>query len=158
MGEGQPLFDLRRTEQNKDAWTTLLCRKGDSFFSRSVPVTVGFDNGIQVASVANSVSLIRVDELWFKAFAVIAFLLFLLFLYFATESDIHRDTGPQPGKSRKTYSPCPYADGSLDLDHYYRLCFYLDGDQRFFQSDIRDSRINGYQRRYRLRFCRCGFK
>lgn len=99
------IFDLRRTEQNKDAWTTLLCRKGDSFFSRSVPVTVGFENGTQVPSAANSVTLIRVNELWFQAFAIIVFLLILLFLYLATESDILRDTGPLPKKPhRKTYS------------------------------------------------------
>jgi hypothetical protein len=98
------LFYLRRTEQNRDAWTTLLGRKGDSFFSRSVPVTVGFENGRQVPSAANSVTLIRVNEVWFQAFAVVVLLLFLLFYYLATKSDILRDTGPPPEKSRKTYS------------------------------------------------------
>ena len=100
------LFDLRRTEQNKEAWSTLLCRKGESFFTRTVPVTVAYSNGNQVPTEAKSVRLIRVNEVWFQAFSVLVLLLILFFYYLATQSDILRDTGPQPKKpsQRKTYS------------------------------------------------------
>ena len=103
-------FDLRRTDENEDAWTTILSRKSDKFFYRFVPVTIGFENGVQVTSKVN-LKLIRIKEGRFYVFLMICIVTIILFFGLAWKTDIIRDTGPQPegddakGKpNRKTFS------------------------------------------------------
>jgi len=104
------IFDLRRTNENKDAWTTILSRKGNKFFYRSVPVTVGFENGVQMTSNVN-LNLIRIKEGRFYVFVIMCIMTIVLFFGLAWKTDIIRDTGPQPGgnntkgkPNRKTFS------------------------------------------------------
>ncbi len=95
IGKDKLIFDLRRTDENIDAWTTILSRKGKKFFYRSVPVTVGFENGVQISSNVN-LKLIRIKEGRFYVFVMICIVTIILFLWLAWETDIIRDTGPQP--------------------------------------------------------------
>lgn len=104
------LFDLRRTDKNKEAWTTILSRKGGGFFYCFVPVTIGFENGAQVPSNAK-LKLIRIHENGFRVFVTICIVAIVLFVLLARKSDIIRNTGSQPeglnshGKAnRKAYS------------------------------------------------------
>lgn len=103
------LFDVRRTDENKDVWTILLSRKRDNFFYRNVPVTLGFENGVQVQSNVR-LKLTIINQTWLFIFVFIFVLALGLFWWLAIKSDIIRDTGPQPqtrtvGKSnRKPYS------------------------------------------------------
>ncbi|MEW6521374.1 MAG: hypothetical protein AB1461_18395 [Thermodesulfobacteriota bacterium] len=105
------LYDLRRSEDNKEAWTTLLSRKRGKFFSCSnVPVTLGYASGLQMPSNAR-LELVRINEKGFRIFAGVSLVTLVLFFVLARRSDIIRDTGPQPegvdryGKPcRKTYS------------------------------------------------------
>lgn len=100
------LFDLRRTDENKDAWSTILSRKGKGFFSRLVPVTVGFENGVQLASAAKF-RLVIINEFWFYTFLVLFGAAVLLFLYLVKTSDVIRDAGPQPLQRRGINSHKP---------------------------------------------------
>jgi hypothetical protein len=105
------LFDLRRTDENKEAWTTVLSRKRGEFFScGNVPVTLGYESGVQMPSNAY-LKLVRINEKGFRIFVSICLVTIALFFILARRSDIIRDTGPQPagedgyGKPyRKTYS------------------------------------------------------
>jgi hypothetical protein len=95
-------FDLRPTPENKDVWTTILSRRRERLHTRDVPVTVGFDNGVQVPSNGKSYPLTVVNEFWFKIFVGSFLAAIALFWYLAWKSDIIRDTGPQPeGTNRK---------------------------------------------------------
>lgn len=104
------LYDLQRNEENKEAWTTVLSRKRGNFFYCYVPVTLGFENGVQLPSEAK-LRFIRINPKGFRVFGSICLVTIVLFFALAWRSDIIRDTGPQPegvdgyGKPyRKTYS------------------------------------------------------
>jgi len=95
IGNDKLKFDLRRTDKNKDAWTTLLSRKGKNFFYRSVPVTLGFENETLIPSNVN-LDLIRIKKGRFYGFVFMFIVTIIIFLWLACKSDIIRDTGPQP--------------------------------------------------------------
>jgi len=95
IGNDKLKFDLRRTDENKDAWTTLLSRKGKNFFYRSVPVTLGFENETLIPSNVN-LDLIRIKKGRFYGFVFMFIVTIIIFLWLACKSDIIRDTGPQP--------------------------------------------------------------
>jgi hypothetical protein len=104
------LYDLQRNDENKEAWTTVLSRKRGNFFFCYVPVTLGFENGVQLPSAAK-LRFIRINPKGFRVFGSICLVTIVLFFVLAWRSDIIRDTGPQPegvdsyGKPyRKTYS------------------------------------------------------
>lgn len=105
------IFDLRRTDENKEAWTTVLSRKRGGFFScDNVPVTLGFANGVQLPSDAD-LKFIRINEKGFRVFVSLSLVTIALFFSLAWRSDIIRASGAQPegldgyGKPyRKTYS------------------------------------------------------
>ncbi len=104
-------FDLRRDEENKAAWTTLLGRKGDpnnpndNFCRRSVEVTVGFENERPIPTAATAVPLVRVDESWLTPFLGAGLAFLVLFIVLAVKSDILRDTGTiEDTSQRKMYS------------------------------------------------------
>ena len=107
------LFDLQRDEENKDAWTTILGRKGDktgnkigdNFCRRPVEVTVGIENELPIQTEEKQLPLVRVDESWVTPFLATGLAFLVLFLILAVKSDIIRDTGDQPGNTqRKMYS------------------------------------------------------
>ncbi len=104
-------FDLRRDEENKAAWTTLLGRKGDpnnpknNFCHRSVVVTVGIENELPIPTAATAVTLVRVNESWVTPFLGAGLAFLLLFLVLAVKSDLLRDTGTiKDSSQRKMYS------------------------------------------------------
>ena len=110
IGEDTLLYDLRRNDENKEAWTTVLSRKRGDFFFCYVPVTLGFENGAQFPSEAK-LRFIRINKKGFRVFVSSCLVTIALFFILAWRSDIIRDTGPQPegfdsyGKPcRKTYS------------------------------------------------------
>jgi hypothetical protein len=88
-------FDLKHTSDNKDAWSAVLSRKGETYFTREVPVTVGLENGGQVPSSITR-TLIVVNSAWFWTFLVVFLAVLALFLWIAHKSDVIRDSGPQP--------------------------------------------------------------
>jgi hypothetical protein len=103
------LFDLQRDEENKEAWATILGRKGDNpgddFCRRSVEVTVGIENEPPIQTEVKQLPLVRVDESWVNPFLATGLAFLILFLVLAVKSDIIRDTGDQPGNTqRKMYS------------------------------------------------------
>ncbi|MBI4793298.1 MAG: hypothetical protein HY789_11390 [Deltaproteobacteria bacterium] len=104
------LYDLQRNDENKEAWTAVLSRKRGNFFFSYVPVSLGFENGVQLPSEAK-LRFIRINPKGFRVFGSICLVTIVLFFVLAWRSDIIRDTGPQPegvdsyGKPyRKTYS------------------------------------------------------
>lgn len=102
-------FDLRRDEENKAAWTTLLGRKedkkGDNFCHRSVVVTVGIENELPIPTAATAVTLVRVNESWLTPFLGSGLAFLLLFLVLAVKSDLLRDAGTiEDSSQRKMYS------------------------------------------------------
>jgi hypothetical protein len=99
------VFDLRRDEQNKDAWTRLLGRNVNNYFdeTRSVPLTVGLENGAQAKDTTVTLVRINNDNLRYFLICIVVFL--VLFFVLAIRSDILRDSGGQPNyNGRKTYS------------------------------------------------------
>jgi LEA14-like dessication related protein len=96
-------FDLKRlpeNEENKNAWIAILSR-GPRSWTRQVPITVGFENGIQVPSTVKA-KLTVINEWWFRVFVISFLAAIALFWWLAFKSDIIRDTGPQPkGKNSK---------------------------------------------------------
>ena len=99
------VFDLRRDEKNKEAWTRLLGRNVNNCFdeTRSVPLTVGLDNGAQAKDAA--VTLVRINTKNLRLFFIFIVVFFVLFFVLAIRSDILRDSGGQPtAQGRKTYS------------------------------------------------------
>jgi hypothetical protein len=99
------LYDLRRDEDNKAAWTTLLGRKGDKFCIRNVPVTVGIENQMPWPTKAGKVQFVRVDESRLNIFLGTLLVCIVTFLILAIKSDILRDTGKLKDESlRKMFS------------------------------------------------------
>ncbi|OGP69540.1 MAG: hypothetical protein A2Y80_00945 [Deltaproteobacteria bacterium RBG_13_58_19] len=98
-------FHLKRDPKDKEAWNAVLSRKRDDFFTRKVPVTVGFENGVQVTSSVKS-TLEVINRTWFLIFVIIFGGAIFMFLGLACRSDIIRETGPQPEgiDQRKPYS------------------------------------------------------
>ena len=105
------LFDLKRNDQNKKSWDTLLSRreKGNNF-KRPVYVTVGLANGALVDNAAKA-DLTVIREGSFYVFVVTLLGAIALFWWLAMRSDIIRDPGPQPmsydkvgNADRKPYS------------------------------------------------------
>lgn len=98
-------FDLKRDPKDKEAWNALLSRNRDDFFTRMVPVTLGFENGVQVPSNVKS-TLIVINRSWFMIFVISFLIAILVFWWLAYKSDIIRETGPQPqaNNQRKPYS------------------------------------------------------
>jgi len=99
------VFDLRRDEQNKDAWTRLLGRNVNNFFdeTRTVPLTVGLENGAQAK--AADITLVRINSKNLRLFLIFIVVFLVLFFVLAIRSDILRDSGGQPTlQGRKTYS------------------------------------------------------
>lgn len=94
-------FDLKRVPDNKDAWTAVLSR-GSEFWERQVPVTVRQEN-VQVQGEAQA-TLTIIDRWWFRFFVGSFAAAIILFWWLAFQSDIIRDTGPQPVRGRKRYS------------------------------------------------------
>jgi magnesium-transporting ATPase (P-type) len=75
-----------------------------------VPITVGFENGVQVPSTVKATFTV-INQKWFWVFVISSVTAIALFWWLAYKCDIIRDTGPQPegmnekGKpNRKTYS------------------------------------------------------
>jgi hypothetical protein len=105
-------FDLKRipgNKENKDAWMAVLSRKPRNW-TRNVPITVGFENGVQVPSEIKA-NLTVINQKWFWVFVISFIAAIVLFWWLAYKSDIIRDPGPQPvgndmkGKpKRKPYS------------------------------------------------------
>ncbi|NTW54370.1 MAG: hypothetical protein HGB15_06375 [Chlorobaculum sp.] len=99
------VFDLRRDEQNKEAWTRLLGRNVNNFFDikRTVPLTVGLESGAQAKFM--DVTLVRIDANNLNYFLVFIAVFVVFFFVLAIRSDILRDSGGQPHNGgRKTYS------------------------------------------------------
>jgi hypothetical protein len=108
-GKAKLQYDLKRKDENKDAWNTVLSRRRDNLFWRTVPVTVQQD-GTPVQGSA-PVTLTVINRFWFWIFVVSFLAALALFTYMAYKSDVIRDTGAQPtglnkkGKpNRKPYS------------------------------------------------------
>jgi hypothetical protein len=104
-------FDLKRTADNAHSWTAVLSRRRghQCLFVCGVPVTVEFENGVQVPSKAWP-ALTLVDKPWFFVF-VFSFLgAIAMFWWLACKSDILRIPGGQPDgnksgrPNRKPYS------------------------------------------------------
>ena len=90
-------FDLKRIPENKentDAWTAILSR-GTKSWNRLVPVTVGFENDNQIPSMVKA-DLTVINRFWFDIYCVLILLAIILFIWLARNSDMIRDTGPQP--------------------------------------------------------------
>jgi len=103
-------FDLKRTTDNKDAWTSVLSRRRRNLFYRNVGVTVGYDKGPELPSTLTA-GLIVINETWFKIFVVSFLATIGLFWWLAYKSDVLRAPGDKPegtnakGKpNRKPYS------------------------------------------------------
>jgi hypothetical protein len=96
-------FDLKRlpdNKENKDAWTAVLSRRPKDW-TRNVPLTVGFENGVQVPTTVKA-TLTVINQRWFWVFVISFLAAIALFWWLAYKSDIIRDTGPQPeGKNEK---------------------------------------------------------
>jgi len=98
-------FDLRRDDENKATWTTLLSKKGEDFCHRAVSVSIGIENELPIPTLATTVPLVRVDESWLKLFLGTGFAFLLLFLVLAAKSDLLRDAGTiEDNTQRKMYS------------------------------------------------------
>ena len=102
-------YRLLRTDENKDAWKTLLSSKRSNLYGLGVPVTVR-QEGVNVEG-QDEVVLTVLDPFWFKIFVVSFLAAIALFWCLAYLSDILREPGPQPqeldakGKTkRKPYS------------------------------------------------------
>lgn len=96
-------FDLKRTDQSKDAWAAIF--GAPHGFSRNVTVAVGFEDGWMLASGGSvELTLIRTDWV-FWVFLSLFFFAVGLFFYLAVRSEILRDPGPEPpGGARRTFS------------------------------------------------------
>jgi len=123
-------FDLKRTDQLKDAWAAIL--GAPDGLTRNVTVAVGFEDGSILASGGSvEFTIIRTDWVFW-----ILFLLFLLavglFFFLAIRSEILRDEGPPPqGSERRTFSlgRCQMAFWFFVVLAAYLLIWIMTGDR-----------------------------
>lgn len=96
-------FDLKRTDQLKEAWAVIL--GAPDGFTRKVTVAVGFEDGAMLASGGSvELTLIRTDWV-FGVFLSLFILAAGLFAWLVVSSNILRDPGPEPASgARKTFS------------------------------------------------------
>jgi hypothetical protein len=99
-------FEIRRTNESRDAWATLL-GKPDAFV-RALSVSIGPENGPAFATEiegTKKLNFIIVDRVWFGIFMVLLVSTLLLFVWLVRASNILRDSGPElPVGQRRTYS------------------------------------------------------
>lgn len=104
-------FELKRTEESRDVWTSLLGKP--RFTPRRVEVSVGLVDGYAMPGAGGPARTVMLDVVpggWLAIWAAV--ILFLLFcgLRLGSKSDMLRDSGPPPGKDatgreiRKSFS------------------------------------------------------
>lgn len=97
-------FILKRTEETKEVWRTLLGKR-NGFFTRKVTLSVGLENGVPVTTDVDDFELIVIKKSLFYFCLLVIFFILILLVWLARASEILRDSGPQPvGGKRKTYS------------------------------------------------------
>jgi len=110
------LFDLKRTDASKESWNSLLGRPPlPPFRDRPVSVTVGLPDEPPLPTAIDGdgkkAQLVVVDHIWFWVYLALLIFLIVLFIRLARESDIIRDSGPNPIKLGADGQPVIGSDG-----------------------------------------------
>jgi hypothetical protein len=109
-------FAVRRSQNTKEVWTTLVTQK-DKFFTSSITLSVGLEGGEPVPTELTDFTLIIIKRGWFVACSIAIIIILIFFLWLVKDSNIIRDSGPKPKDPYKR----PFSIGRTQMAIWFFL-------------------------------------
>jgi hypothetical protein len=109
-------FAVQRSQISKEVWTTLVTQR-DKFFTSSVTLSIGLDDGEPVPTEITDFTLIIIKRGWFVICSIVIIIILIFFLWLAKDSNIIRDSGPQPAGNKKR----PFSIGRTQMAIWFFL-------------------------------------
>ena len=109
-------FAVQRSQTSKEIWTTIVTQR-DKFFTSSVTLSVGLEGGEPVPTELTNFTIIIIKSGWFVTCSIAIIIILIFFLWLAKDSNIIRDSGPQPAGNNKR----PFSIGRTQMAIWFFL-------------------------------------